>query len=106
MLFSSTASASSGQSVGSEVPNFPLDADGFPIIPMDHDMMRPASAISSTEDEQMHTAPASVGDPNEVPDLQAFGGDSGGGGIVCPHCTFENPAGTVDCEICSLPLQG
>ncbi|PWN53452.1 polyubiquitin-tagged protein recognition complex, Npl4 component [Violaceomyces palustris] len=23
---------------------------------------------------------------------------------VCPHCTFHNPLGTTDCEVCGLPL--
>jgi nuclear protein localization family protein 4 len=23
---------------------------------------------------------------------------------VCPHCTFENPPGGSDCEVCGLPL--
>jgi len=23
---------------------------------------------------------------------------------VCPHCTFENPEGEADCEVCGLPL--
>lgn len=23
---------------------------------------------------------------------------------ACPHCTFENPAGATDCEVCGLPL--
>lgn len=59
----------------------------------------------------MHTAPGSQADFNDIPDLAAFGGDTGGGGggtgaVVCPHCTFENPPGIVDCEICSLPLSG
>ncbi|KAI9511784.1 polyubiquitin-tagged protein recognition complex Npl4 component [Russula earlei] len=26
------------------------------------------------------------------------------GGRVCPHCTFENPHGGNDCEVCGLPL--
>lgn len=41
----------------------------------------------------------------------------GGGGVgestsepagprACPHCTFENPPGNTDCELCGLPLSG
>ncbi|SCV70841.1 BQ2448_3603 [Microbotryum intermedium] len=36
------------------------------------------------------------------------GGGGGGGGTggakVCPHCTFENEAGSTDCDMCGLPL--
>ena len=32
-------------------------------------------------------------------------GSSGLGSIkVCPYCTFENPSGRMDCEVCGLPL--
>lgn len=31
---------------------------------------------------------------------------SASGVVVCPHCTFENEAGTSDCAICGLPLAG
>lgn len=43
------------------------------------------------------------------PDTVGGGGSAGGnaaGVIVCPHCTFENAPGSIDCDICSLPLQG
>lgn len=26
--------------------------------------------------------------------------------IACPHCTFENAPGSVDCDVCGLPLSG
>lgn len=26
--------------------------------------------------------------------------------VACPHCTFENPAGSMDCDVCGLPLAG
>lgn len=39
---------------------------------------------------------------DDVPDSA----DDGGGGKVCPHCTFVNPPGSVDCEVCGLPLEG
>ncbi|KAG1801358.1 NPL4 family-domain-containing protein [Suillus plorans] len=28
----------------------------------------------------------------------------GSGVKICPHCTFENPEGETDCEVCGLPL--
>jgi nuclear protein localization family protein 4 len=28
----------------------------------------------------------------------------GSGVKICPHCTFENPQGETDCEVCGLPL--
>ena len=35
-------------------------------------------------------------------------GDGGDGapveGIACPHCTFVNPPGASDCQVCGLPL--
>jgi nuclear protein localization family protein 4 len=38
----------------------------------------------------------------------AVAGEGGRGGVevVCVHCTFVNPAGTTDCEICGLPVSG
>ncbi|KAK4702731.1 nuclear protein localization protein 4, partial [Phenoliferia sp. Uapishka_3] len=33
-------------------------------------------------------------------------GAATGGSVVCPHCTFENDAGKMDCDICGLPLAG
>ena len=89
--------------------DFPTDADGFPIIPEDHDMMR-TDTPSLPSAPRSHNEPASF--PSDIPPEfltdQAGGGGGGGGGgmVVCPHCTFENPPGNVDCEICSLPLQG
>jgi len=76
----------------SEIPDFPTDADGFPIIPDDHDMMRMDTPLSPPS--------ARSGD---------FPGSNDAGAlntIVCPHCTFENSATNQDCEICSLPLRG
>lgn len=38
---------------------------------------------------------------------EIHGGHGGGGGTVtCPHCTFENMAGSTDCDVCGLPLSG
>lgn len=34
------------------------------------------------------------------------GGGEEGGVVVCPHCTFENAVGSMDCDICGLPLAG
>lgn len=34
---------------------------------------------------------------------EGFGG-VGSGVKICPHCTFENPEGETDCEVCGLPL--
>jgi nuclear protein localization family protein 4 len=35
------------------------------------------------------------------------GGTAGGSATrICPHCTFENPPGGPDCEVCGLPLSG
>ncbi|KAG8886121.1 nuclear protein localization protein 4 [Tulasnella sp. 332] len=47
--------------------------------------------------------------PPEAFDIPADGGGGGGGGSgekTCPHCTFANPAGSADCEVCGLPLEG
>jgi hypothetical protein len=30
--------------------------------------------------------------------------DASGVGKTCPHCTYVNPFGVSDCEICGLPL--
>jgi hypothetical protein len=34
-------------------------------------------------------------------DASAPGADAG---TQCPHCTFINPPGSTDCEVCGLPL--
>lgn len=75
-----------------DVPDFPTDADGFPIIPEDHDMMRTDSP---------HPPQPTGGDDFAIPGVEG-GSDT----IICPHCTFENPSTSQDCEICSLPLRG
>lgn len=87
---------------------FETDADGFPIIPPDHDMMRPRSPSHA---ENSSNGPRAMSeDFSHIPDLDVAPGGaqaqpaSSSGIIVCPHCTFENPAGATDCEICSLPL--
>lgn len=84
-------------------PEFPLDADGFPIIPEDHDMMRKSGA------GETNTSGQRADDFAIPPELMEAANAAGGGTqgeITCPHCTFVNPPGVVDCEICSLPLQG
>ncbi|KAG8881831.1 nuclear protein localization protein 4, partial [Tulasnella sp. 403] len=62
-----------------------------------------APARSSRAPPAPSAAPPSS---DEIPPelLNDMGG--GGGGKVCPHCTFENPPGGVDCEVCGLPLSG
>ena len=84
---------------------FETDADGFPIIPADHDMMRTDTPQATSRPDA--TLQDNIEDFSHIPDLDsgAGGGQAAGGMIVCPHCTFENPAGAVDCEICSLPLR-
>lgn len=84
---------------------FETDADGFPIIPPDHDMMRTDTPQSASRPGSSLQEPASIEDFSHIPDIDAGAGGAAGGSIVCPHCTFENPAGAVDCEICSLPLR-
>jgi len=105
------ASGGPGQTIGGAsetVQEFEYDADGFPIIPEDHDMMRTDTRPAST---QPATAAGGAGDPidiDSVPDVDMPpDAQTGAAGVkVCPHCTFENPPGSVDCEICSLPLNG
>jgi nuclear protein localization family protein 4 len=86
-----------------EIASFPMDADGFPIIPEDHDMMRGDTSMQNASNEFKD-----IPDIDMPPDDVGAGGAGGsaGGVIVCPHCTFENAPGSVDCDICSLPLQG
>ena len=102
--------ATAGSSVRSEVQEFEYDAEGFPIIPSDHDMMqtdartRPPSSAANPID--IDTPPAPLRDIDSQGAQQDANGGGGGnvGPLVCPHCTFENAPGTIDCEICSLPL--
>ena len=57
-------------------------------------------------DAQMH---ADDSEDFAIPpdDRDAVMGTAGAEGTICPHCTFENPAGaTGDCEVCGLPLLG
>lgn len=42
--------------------------------------------------------------PPDVYDEAGDPGEGAGGIVTCPHCTFENPRGRSDCEVCGLPL--
>lgn len=64
---------------------------------------RPTQPTSST------AGPSAAPDEFDIPP-GAFDDDDlparpvGGASKVCPHCTYENPSGTLDCEVCGLPL--
>lgn len=46
-------------------------------------------------------APAAAAAAAADQDAPAPGADAG---TACPHCTFINPPGSTDCEVCGLPL--
>lgn len=106
MVFSCPAEQPAKASGDASMGQFETDADGFPIIPPDHDMMRTDTPPLAQPGSSMGGTP-NIEDFSHIPDIDApaGGGPGGGGTIVCPHCTFENPASAVDCEICSLPLR-
>ena len=49
-----------------------------------------------------------IDSPAEPVPSTTDGSRSGGAGgeRACPHCTFVNDAGSRDCELCGLPLDG
>jgi len=59
---------------------------------------RPAAPVPSS------TATDDFEIPSEVYDDMAGIGVGNAGVVTCPHCTFENPSGQTDCEVCGLPL--
>jgi nuclear protein localization family protein 4 len=61
--------------------------DGFEIPP---DVDQPPAPINNNDDFDMAGAEDNAG-----------GG--GGGMLVCPHCTYENEPGAMDCDVCGLP---
>lgn len=73
------------------------------------DLSLPASRKRPTQPAPSTALPSAPPDDFEIPP-GAFDDDdlparpAGGAIKVCPHCTFENPAGSVDCEVCGLPL--
>lgn len=93
-----------------------MDNDGFEEIPAHlldeiHGITRPSSTgrasgsgLGSSMDDMQDIE-------RDFPELAA-GSDPVGGGadssgpVACPHCTFENPPGTSDCEVCGLPING
>ena len=42
---------------------------------------------------------------DDAMDADVGGGAAAGGMVACPHCTFENPVGQGDCDVCGLPLR-
>ncbi|PKI86057.1 Npl4p [Malassezia vespertilionis] len=56
------------------------------------------SALAREHAPQL-SAPADVG-----MESTGAGNDAAAGGVACPHCTFINPSGTADCEVCGLPM--
>lgn len=62
---------------------------------------RPATTTRSAPAPSTSTAPPSR--PAAPPSPPA---PASSGGVACPHCTFENAAGSVDCDVCGLPLSG
>lgn len=102
-----------------------MDNDGFEEIPAHlldeiHGITRPSSTGRGTSGGS--GLGSSIDDMQDIqgddfPELGAAGGSGsgdamgGGGGdtdgpVACPHCTFENPPGTSDCEVCGLPING
>lgn len=69
--------------------------DGFE-IPPDVDVPPPENFDRFDDDIDM------TGDNDGPPG----GGGEGDGVVACPHCTFENEVGKVDCDVCGLPLAG
>jgi len=68
-------------------------------------MMIAEQSASSAPSRPSNSAPAVDADGFERFDIppEAYDGTAGGGGggpKPCPHCTFENAAGTTDCEVC------
>ncbi|KAF8300479.1 polyubiquitin-tagged protein recognition complex Npl4 component [Clavulina sp. PMI_390] len=71
-----------------------------------------SSASSSRPTTSAPGAPTGGADDFEIPQEvydqiaadNAASGGSGGGVVVCPHCTYENTAGATDCDVCGLPL--
>ena len=104
-FISDTNSTKSGGDVSMGQGQFETDADGFPIIPPDHDMMRTDTPQTSTRPGSSLQDMPAEDDFSHIPDTDSGATGGAGGTIVCPHCTFENPASAVDCDICSLPLR-
>lgn len=57
--------------------------------------------VSGGNEESYPTS--SIQNPNDF-DLNDPHISGGSDQLNCPHCTFSNPAGTVDCSVCGLPL--
>jgi nuclear protein localization family protein 4 len=72
--------------------------------------MMSSSFARTTEPARPSTsAPAAAfgNDGFEIPPDAFDAVDAGhrtAGVVTCPHCTFENPVGRTDCEVCGLPL--
>lgn len=65
-----------------------------------------ASAPGPSSSHIDEDIPQDVFDQIAAEEAAGRGGPSGASsGIkICPHCTFENPPGETDCEVCGLPL--
>lgn len=108
----------SGAGNENEVPIFEYDAEGFPIIPEDHDFMRTDTRPASTAPIDVDAIPPELlADPRSgthggastreaAPTAPPAPQPMNDGMVVCPHCTFENPPGIEECEMCALPLAG
>lgn len=68
-----------------------------------------ANHASITESRDSDNTGVSYGssssiDPPDHPNMVEHQALTEAGQINCPHCTFSNPSGTVDCSVCGLPL--
>ena len=66
--------------------------------------LTPAPEMSSRVDQDI---PQEIFDQIAAEEAATGAGVGAGGfgtGKVCPHCTFENDASRVDCDVCGLPL--
>ncbi|KAG8805449.1 nuclear protein localization protein 4 [Serendipita sp. 411] len=76
-------------------PARPLDNDGFEEIP-------PELLDEMGMDVDQTSGGGSR--PRSRLDTSAGGLPAGSATKICPHCTFENSASAVDCDVCGLPL--
>ena len=75
-------------------------------LPSFTETSHPPRPTTSAPQQPTMTDDGFVIPPDTFPSGSSAGpsGATSGGSVTCPHCTFENAAGSRDCEVCGLPL--